>query len=104
MKILNVAYAAIAVACLSFPAFAQDRIAVSASVRYSDLNLSSESGRAALKARVRRVAEFNCPDMAGSLVEKADSQRCRREMMKDGEQQVARLTTSGQQVALAAPR
>ena len=99
------AYAAIAAACLAHPAVAQDRMPVTARVRYSDLNLGTAEGRAALRSRISGVASALCPDMAGTLEQKMDSQHCRGEVMKDGDQQVARLTTpSDHQLALAQPR
>jgi UrcA family protein len=98
----NAAFAAIASVCLVSAASAQDRDPVAAHVRYADLNLSTAAGRAELQVRIRGAAEAACPDMAGTLEQKIDSQRCRNEMLKDGATQIARLTApSDQRVALA---
>lgn len=105
ISIRHAALAAIACACVSSVALAQDRVPVTTHVRYADLNLSSTAGRAALKSRIRSAAEIACPEMGGSLSEKMDVMRCRNEMMKDGAVQAAALSNSGdQRLALADQR
>ena len=100
--IRHAAFAAIACACLSSVAPAQDREPVKAQVRYADLDLSSTAGRAALKSRIRGAAEIACPEMGSSLTAKVDAARCRQEMIKDGATQAVALSgPSNQRVALA---
>ncbi|MBA2935595.1 UrcA family protein [Sphingomonas sp. CGMCC 1.13654] len=105
IAIRRVAFAVTACTCLVSAAFAQDREPVTVRVRYADLNLSSTSGQSELKARVRGAAEIACQATGNSLTEKMDAARCRNEMMKDGQQQAARLASpADQRLALADPR
>ena len=102
IAIRHVAMAAIACVCLASSVVAQDRDPVITHVRYTDLNLSSEAGRSALKARIHNAAEFACPTMGNTLADKGDAARCRSEMIKDGQMQAARLESSAdQRLALA---
>jgi UrcA family protein len=93
-RLSRAALAAFAVACLSqtaAPAQAQDRVSVSARVRYSDLNLASPAGRAVFEARIHRVATSLCTTHAQDLAATADAGRCRREVIASGRQQLAML-------------
>jgi UrcA family protein len=100
-RIHNAAFAAIAAACLAFPAFAQEEAPV-ARIRYADLDLATPAGQATLKKRVHWAITAACPDMRGSLSDMVLATRCRKDLQQKSDVQVAQLITPSQsQLALA---
>ncbi len=102
----SAAIAAAAFVCLS-PVVAQadtvGRVPVRATVRHGDLNLSSKTGRDLLAKRIDHAVRRACASTLAGLSGAADSRRCRDEMMRDADVQVAALTR-GAPVQVAANR
>jgi UrcA family protein len=93
MKIVqNAAAAAIFALCALSPvqAGAQTRVPVSARIAIADLNLAHPAGRASLERRLNAAARRACGTIAPGVHDRSDTQRCYREMMADGRQQLAR--------------
>ena len=99
----NAVSAAIAFACLplAVPALAQEREPVTARVRYADLDLSTQQGRAILDQRLRSAASAACVSKADGLAGVMDSARCRHEMQESGVQQIAGLVHAREDVRVA---
>ncbi|MDP1026542.1 UrcA family protein [Sphingomonas sp. KR1UV-12] len=87
------------------PAFAMDpnREVVQLRIAYADLNLAHPAGRAALKNRIDRAVRRACAATLAGARGGNDATRCRDEMMRDADVQVAALNT-GAPVKLAASR
>lgn len=81
---------AVVAAGFSIPAQARGTEKVSATVRYDDLNLSSASGRDALKARVRTAVRNVCrTDGDRSLAVMRATQKCEQIALKKAKVEVA---------------
>lgn len=103
MKIVqNAAAAAIFALCALSPvqAGAQTRVPVSARIAIADLNLAHSAGRASLERRLTAAARSACGTITASVHDRSDTQRCYRETMTDGRQQLARRS-DGKLVELA---
>lgn len=100
-KTFAVAVSAILFVCAS-SAQAQIRERVTATVRYSDLDLRRADQRAQFGERVRRAAAIACGPITQDMQRNIDIHRCRSEMRADAVVQVAALTTAP--VALASNR
>lgn len=77
---------------LAAPAFAADGVTRTVSVRYSDLDLSTQEGQAALERRLDRAAERVCGidrRTSGPSMPSTDAMRCYRETVKDFEREIA---------------
>lgn len=95
------AAAAATTAAMSFPAQAAEVTNNSAEVRYDDLNLASQDGAQALKARVVRAAKHVCSvDGDKSLKALSESQSCTNVAIARAMPQVElALANAGTQVA-----
>lgn len=93
--------AAATAATMSFPAQAAEVTNISAEVRYDDLNLASQDGAQALKARVVRAAKQVCSaDGDKSLKALSQSQSCANIAIARAMPQVElALANAGTQVA-----
>lgn len=87
--------AAVAVfACLSTAAVAQDAAhdRVTARIVHADLDLGTAEGRAALKTRIDRAVRRACLfSRHGGISAMRDTLRCRDEMLRDADVQVAAI-------------
>jgi UrcA family protein len=76
--------AAIALIGTAIPAFAQSEDAPTVSVRYSDLNLASKAGVAALHQRIARAADQVCGSAdSRDLAANAAINACRQRAVSD---------------------
>ncbi|KQM95374.1 hypothetical protein ASE70_01240 [Sphingomonas sp. Leaf22] len=91
MNIRIIALAATAFACLSSAANAEVREPVSVHVSYAGLDLTKIEHRRVLDARIDRAATTACRSSASGLRRYADENRCRAEMRRDAQVQVAQL-------------
>jgi UrcA family protein len=91
-----IAIAALFVASISAPgAYAQDDAAPTASVSYADLDLSRESGRAALEHRIDLAVGKVCPGRPLPVeISKMNGYRtCRTQAWDGARQQLAKIYT-----------
>ena len=99
----NALISGIMMIALSAPvtAFAQDDQLRSVSVRVDDLNLSSESGKAALSARVEQAATKLCGTVAQahSLILREQAQTCRNEALASAEPQMQKAIAAAAETA-----
>lgn len=58
------------------------RVSVSKSVNYADLNLSSPEGRAALEARIKNAARQICATQGATLTARMDEYRCTKDALR----------------------
>ena len=72
-------------------ASAQSGEPITAIVNYTDLNLSTVSGRTAFKGRVHRLASQTCVSAAEGFYNILDRSRCMRAMEMDGDTQLAAI-------------
>lgn len=85
--------AIIVAALLSAPVFAAQIDDIqTVQVRFDDLNLASQSGRAALTARVAQAADAFCQKPAGArdLAARSQFQDCRKQAMLSADAQIRR--------------
>lgn len=88
----NAASVALLAACLATtPALAAERSPVQVRIARSGMDFTTPRGRAAFTARVRRAAYGACTPIDATLAARLDAQRCRGEMMRDADVQVAAL-------------
>ncbi|GGB32341.1 hypothetical protein GCM10011380_22200 [Sphingomonas metalli] len=92
---------ALAVALIaSAPAIAAgERETVRTAVRYRDLDLSNAAGRATMQQRIDQAIRRACAARASDLAGLADSARCRSEMRRDAEVQLAAVRAKNTLVA-----
>jgi UrcA family protein len=88
------AIAAVLATCAVSPATAGGpvRSTVSARIKTADLDLSHAAGRHGLHRRLSVAARRACGTAQAQWHEKNDAERCYREMMTDGTNQIAALT------------
>jgi UrcA family protein len=84
--------AACALALLPTPGFAREADTRSVMVHYSDLNLNTEAGAAALYSRLVRAARNVCEDPAEvvAIGQMQDIDKCRKETLADAVDSVDR--------------
>ncbi|MCB2065714.1 MAG: UrcA family protein [Erythrobacter sp.] len=94
----GLAAAIAASAALAVPAAAAEQ-GESVRVRYSDLNLSTDQGQAALQRRLERAAEEVCGvdrNSSGMALPSRQARRCYNETVRNFEREVAALAAEQQ--------
>lgn len=91
MRILLIAAAIIAAPITAAPALGQDADSASRGVRFSDLDLKTNAGQRALRARIGRAVTYVCGTYpVGAQPEEVDRlNACRKAAMADANQQLA---------------
>jgi UrcA family protein len=98
-KIIVLALAALSLAGVSTPAAAET---MSVAVQYSDLDLSSPAGLAALERRIEAAAKRICvPIPVRSSLSNPTRSSCVRQAMASVQAQVARIVDNNRMLALS---